>query len=711
MTAASAVSSPTSGGRSLAGDSGRAIVGAIVSNVCNVLVILVIARALGSGAVGEYTIAFAIRAILLLVCGVGMRTAMTRFVAAHLAREEHDRARGAVMAGVAVPTAFAIVVAVAWFLLAGTLAAEVFHEPALELPLKIFAASLPYFVFTDVALSATQGFRTMRPYVWVGQVLEPAGRLTLTVVVLVAGGGIVGASYALLVASAVSAVAAGWSLWRMLGRVPGSGYRTDWRELTSFGALSWLASMATQGLLWADIVILGVFVSAAEVGAYQVAVRVVLIGMFVITPLTAAMAPRIAHHWARHDAAEVANAYTSVVLWSARLSLPVLAGLVAARGPVLEVFGTTFPEAAPVVLILAAGAFVESFGAPSAVVINQIGRNGVNVVINVSALALNLGLNVLLIPLWGIEGAAAAWAVTILLSATARVVVVHVLDVAPWPWGRRLAVAMLGALIAGECAVVAVTLLRGHLVLELAVAAVVVLLVHIGIVVFLGLSRAERQALSRQVSTRLPVVRRWREQHRLRDAEAGADPLPILELISPFRADVLARLDLFYAARDHQDLYRDKPDAFIDLAWAGPYGGWFREVVVARGHLSDTSPAALRRTFHAIVVDAMRISERYYQSGRSVGAVTITRLPAGVDLDGWYLEEDRWVLLDGGHRVALALFDGRDTLSPDEYVVVDWDPEHPPPNNSRLMLTSGVLPPEVVKGLIDQAGVQVHTSS
>ena len=75
------------------------------------------------------------------------------------------------------------------------------------------------------------------------------------------------------------------------------------RELASFGATSWVASMATQGLLWADVVILGVLVTNEEVGAYQVAARVVLIAMFVITSLPRPMAPRIASSWERGDVA------------------------------------------------------------------------------------------------------------------------------------------------------------------------------------------------------------------------------------------------------------------------------------------------------------------------------------------------------------------------------------------------------------------------
>ena len=300
-------STPQARRPSLARDRGRSVLGAVVSNVANVLVILVIARMLGVGAVGEYTLAFAVRAILLLVCGLGMRTAMTRFVAAHLATGDPGGLRGAVVLGVSVPVGVASVVALGWFVAADALATSVFDEPELATTMQVVALSLPFFVLVNVALAATQGFSSMQAYVWIGQVLEPGLRFALTLLLLLLGGGTVAAASALLAASVVSGVVALATLVRMVSTLPPAQRTYPGRALTSFAATSWVASMATQGLLWADVVILGALVTTEEVGVYQVAARVVLIGMFVITALNAAVSARIATAWVRGDIDAVAQ--------------------------------------------------------------------------------------------------------------------------------------------------------------------------------------------------------------------------------------------------------------------------------------------------------------------------------------------------------------------------------------------------------------------
>jgi O-antigen/teichoic acid export membrane protein len=696
--------------RSAVQDSGRAIGGSLVSNACNVLVILVIARWLGGEGVGNYTIAFAIRALLLLGCGLGMRTTLTRFVASHLAHDDHDHVRGVVLVGVLAPLTVSLVVAGAWFSWADPMASDIFRAPELERPLKFFALSLPFFVLTDNALAATQGFRTMGAYVWVGQVLEPVSRLGLTVVVLLGGAGLDVASMVVLASSILSAAAALLALQRMVAGLPGRSIRHQWSELALFGATSWVASVATQGLLWADVVILGALVSSQEVGAYQVAARVVLIGMLVITPLTASMAPWIAHHWARGDRDLVTARFVGVVLWISRLSLPLLAGLVAIPGAVLQLFGPGFKGATGVVLILLVGAVAETVGAPSSVVLNQIGRNRLNMIISLAALAANIILNLLLVPQWGagwgIEGAAVAWAATLTAGAVVRVLLVRRVAVSRWPWGAELAYTGVGAALAAVAGAWVAGMLPASPGWRLPMVALIVIVICLAVMLTRGLTISERNSLARAIALRYPAVRRWRVRFSQRKAARSSDDILIDELISPFRMDVLARAELFVLARSQADLRRNNFDLFVARARTGLYGAWFDAVLVGQGHLRHSSPDELERTFRLIVLASLQVMDRHDRLGRSsLGPVSITRVPAGEPVGGWTLAEDRWVLLDGGHRIALAILDGERLLGPSEYVV---DALERPRCNTAVLLAACKVSAEsavsfLARGLVAEA--------
>lgn len=684
------VSAPA--GPSQAQDSRWALTGSIISNISNVLIVILLARFLGGEAVGEYTVAFAFRAILVLVCGLGMRAAMTRFVAAYIARGDAAVVRGSILLGLSAPLALSTLVAVVWFLAAGTLADTVFDDSDLTVPMQLFAVSLPFAVLLDSALAATQGFLTMRPYTLIGQILDPGLRILMTAGFLIAGGGVVAVSVALPVASGVAAVLAVVALKRLTDTQPSGSVVLPWRELANFASLSWVASMATQGLLWADILVLGILVSSVDVGVYQVAVRVVLIATFCITPLTASMAARVAWHWEHGDREGVSDRYLSVVLWCSRLSFPILAGVIAVPEAVLGVFGGEFIDGRTVVLIMAVGAIAEAVGAPSSVLLNQIGRNRLNMTFNVAALVLNVGLNILLVPIMGIEGAAVAWGVTLLLGGAVRIVAVHRVATARWPFNRELLAAAAAAVAALVVARATVEVLPLPDIAELFVAGFLITLVYLAVVWKFGLTRVERDQAVRALTLRVPGLRWALNRWRLRGSRSGDDDLDIATLVSPFRSDILARMELFRLAREFPELRADDFESFLDRAYEGAYGDWFEEILVRRNGVGGASAASQRSIFRAIVSASLQLLDRYDALGPdSFGPVTVTRVKAGTDLGGWSLGRDRYVLLDGGHRVSLSMLGGREVLPSAAYVVLEGVL---PPNNTARMIEAGRLSPQ-----------------
>ena len=282
---------------SLATDGRRSIAGAVISNAATFLVALLIARLSGEALLGAFAILFALRAIIALICGLGMRIAMTKFVAASRARADFAELRGAVRVGVGATLSAAILAGAVLALLAPVLADSLFDQPSMTGPLRIVALSLPFAVLQDVTLAGTQGFQSMRAFARIGMILEPLCRLGFAALSLVAGWGLMGLAGGLLAASMIGGLSGAVVLARRVRLLPPTDPVHPWRRLAGFAGISWVASMATQGILWVDVVLLGAMVATEDVGVYQVATRAVMACMIVITPLTASMAPRIAHHW------------------------------------------------------------------------------------------------------------------------------------------------------------------------------------------------------------------------------------------------------------------------------------------------------------------------------------------------------------------------------------------------------------------------------
>jgi len=93
-------------------------------------------------------------------------------------------------------------------------------------------------------------------------------------------------------------------------------------------------------------------------------------------------------------------------------------GVVIAAGPfLLSLFGPSFQAGHLIMVILFAGIITKAMIGPGEVLLTMAGKLKICATIYAVALTANLGLNVLLIPLWGLHGAAAATAGAMMIEA------------------------------------------------------------------------------------------------------------------------------------------------------------------------------------------------------------------------------------------------------------------------------------------------------
>ena len=475
---------------------GLNLLGQVCSQVAMLLITVLLARRLGRDDVGRYAQASAALSLLGLVSLSGLRSGLTRFVAVHLAEGAAGALRGTVRIGIGLSTGAAALLGLALHLAAPWLAHAAFHDPRLVLPLQVVGLVLPAATFTDSALAATQGFRTMKPFALVGLVFEPLVRLGLSAALIAAGAGLRGAMAALVVSNLVATAMAAWALRRLLRRVDQaapSGVRL--RELFGFSLLSWGASLASTGLIWADTILIGALRSSAEVGVYNVATRLVTLATFVMPAINGALGPHIADLHHRGDGDSLRRAYAVATSWILRLSLPAFVALLAFPGQLLGLFGPGFREGAAVTAVLAAGKLADAATGPCGLMLNMSGRPLWSVVDNLAALVLNVALNLWLIPRHGILGAAMAWTLALAIVNLARVVQVWcVMRMLPFDLGvLKGALAGAGALVAGLAARPWVTI--GAIPATTALGLVQVGAVYLGLLAALGIGADDRLVL------------------------------------------------------------------------------------------------------------------------------------------------------------------------------------------------------------------------
>jgi O-antigen/teichoic acid export membrane protein len=471
----------------MARGSGLNLVGSTVKHVALVAVTLVLAHQLGRTDVGRYAQAIALLALLETLSMSGVLAGLRRFVAVHVADRDHGALRGTVRLGLSLSTASSVVLGAGLFLAAPWLAEDVLRDAELLTPVRFVALALPLVTYADAALAATQGFRTMKPSAYIGLLLQPCLQLALTGL-LVPLLGLTGTMIALLASYVAAAGLAAVALLRLLG--PG-GQRPTYkpRELLGFSTVNWLSTLASTGLLWADTLLLGVFLSSADVGLYNVATRLITMATFVLPAVITAFAPRIAdlHHRGRTES--LARVYAVAASWNVRLTVPIFAVLLAFPRELLSLFGRGFATAAAVTVILAVGKFIAAATGPCGMMLDMSGRPAWSMANNLAGLIANVLLNLWWIPKYGIIGSAAAWALSLTLINLARIVEVwRLMGMLPFD------LASLKGVIAGAGGMVVGLLVNRWLglPLDLVVGVPALGLTYLGLVMAFGINAEDR---------------------------------------------------------------------------------------------------------------------------------------------------------------------------------------------------------------------------
>jgi O-antigen/teichoic acid export membrane protein len=478
------------------------LAGAILGQAAVFSILLLLARWFDIREVGRYAQCYAVLSLLGLLALSGFRAGVTRFVAVHLADDDPAAVRGTVRLALLVSGGAAALLGVVLALAAPWLADRL-HDPALTGGLRLMALTLPAMTLCEAALAATRGWRSQRAFTLIGQIYEPVARLVLTAILLILGAGLTGAFWAIVAAGWSAAVLALLALRRRLRALDGVARTYQPRQLFAFSTVSWVSSLSSTGLIWLDTLLLGFFADP-DIGVYNVATRLVTVAVFVLAPLNAAFGPYLAHlhHQGRLD--EVRRSYAAVTGWVVRLSLPAFAALLAFPDELLRLFGNAYAAGAAVTVILAAGQLVNAATGPCGTVLNMSGKVALNMGDNLAALVLNVLLNLWLIPAFGIAGAAVAWAVSLAVVNVARVLQVRSL-IHALPVSRGMVFGLLAGLAAlGAGFAVRAVLPGGFGTLVAGLIAIVV--VYVGAVLALGLSREDRLVLRALVRRRAAAV-------------------------------------------------------------------------------------------------------------------------------------------------------------------------------------------------------------
>jgi O-antigen/teichoic acid export membrane protein len=434
------------------------LVGAAFSGATTVAFTVIVTRTFSMPLAGAFFTAISLFLIAETAATLGGYVGLVNFIAGLRSLGQENRISAIFRAAIVPVTVVSVAAAAVMFLTGGQLTRIVLgghlghagaNQAAVITSLRWLAIALPFAALLDTLLGATRGYRAMQPTV----VIDRLGRSGLQVlgVLVAAVAGAVGLLAPLWAAPYLPAAVLAW-LWlrrirpqRGLHRVgqPGRKGRrrpaaparashpvpTAWAGLASkqltradfwgfwrFTAPRALAALAQVTIQRLDIVLVAIMRGPAAAAIYTAATRFLVAGQFANAAISMAAQPRFAELFTVGHRREVNSVYQATTAWLMLLTWPLYL-LAMIFGPeVLTVFGHSYRAGGTVMVILGGAMLLATACGQVDMVLIASGRSSWSLMNGLLAVGANVGLDLALIPRYGIVGAAIGWAVAIALT-------------------------------------------------------------------------------------------------------------------------------------------------------------------------------------------------------------------------------------------------------------------------------------------------------
>ncbi len=399
--------------RKIAKGAGIVLIGTLIGRAFGYGSRIVIARFLGASDYGLISLGFAALTMAVALAAIGLPAGVTRYISFYKGKEDKGRTKGTIIAAIKMNFPISLVFTLLLFFGAGWISIHVFHDANLTPVLRIFSITVPFLVLARNLLSATVGFQEMRYQVYTQQIFLEVFKLAGIIIFVALGFGVIGAAWGWVIAIVLMSFLAFYFLQKKVFPIFNSRVKaipTD-RELFAFSWPLIFVGIAGMVMGFMDTLMLGYFCSAYEVGIYNAALPTAMLIRMPSLALASIFMPVITELYAREKYDDLKETYSAVTKWVLSLAFPAFLLMALFSNDIIKIlFGAEYIIGAEALAILAFGFLMSTVLARASAIVSALGRTKITMGCYLTGAVTNFCLNLYLIPIFGINGAAMATA-------------------------------------------------------------------------------------------------------------------------------------------------------------------------------------------------------------------------------------------------------------------------------------------------------------
>lgn len=378
---------------------------------------VLLARWMGRFEFGIYVYVWSWVGFLGMMAPLGIAYSAQRFIPEYRTRGDQARLNGFLRGARLLCLGFGLA---AGLLLAGTvvlLGDKV--APYYLVPFLIASLALPIFTVSSAQDSIARSFN------WVLLALLPGFILQPVIIFFTLGTLHLSGAPVTAVAGLAAAVASLWTIVlvqfvvlrkKLKGTLTPAAPRYEAREWLVTALPIFLVDSFYLLLTYVDILVLQLFVGPADIAVYYAATKTMVLVTFVYYAVSSAAAHRFSEYHVAGEHEKLARFVGDTIRWTFWPSLALALMLLVAGQFILSLFGPGFSEGYSLLCVLMIGLVARASIGPSERLLNMVGQQFTCAAVYGTAFATNLVLCFVLIPRYGLIGAASATATAVLIE-------------------------------------------------------------------------------------------------------------------------------------------------------------------------------------------------------------------------------------------------------------------------------------------------------
>jgi len=399
------------------------LIGSFLYRIGGYIYKVAMANLLGPAGYGILSLTWPLQGFFIIIAGAGLPPAIAKHVSEYNAKNDIDMVKAVVRISTVMMTALGLIFSVIIFFLAQPIAVGIFHKPEAILPFQLIALITPFSVIVGAMRGTFQGFYQMTN-ILLTRAVELIFMVTVAVALVYAGlyvaGAVIGTAVGFMAALGVAVYLFQRDVRGKLSKPrklltrskPRLGFAEEIniaKMLILFSIPVVVTGLAELALYDMATMVIGVYYPSSYAGYFNVSSTIARFPLIISMAVATSVLPATAEAMSLRDHVLLKTYILQAYRYVSFVVIPLCVGTVVFASPIISLlFGQEYLPGVFALQILAGGMLFFTLYTISSSIAQGLGKPRLPMYVLIAGTTMDLSLSLILVPPYGINGAAVA---------------------------------------------------------------------------------------------------------------------------------------------------------------------------------------------------------------------------------------------------------------------------------------------------------------